>query len=284
MNPIRSELAPKRTVVLPDGREVDVRDSGDPSNGAASVPLVLVHGWLATADLNWGFAYPSLVDKFRVIAFDQPGHGRGVTSHRRFTFDHCADDLALVLDALAIDDAIVVGYSMGGPIALTFAKNYESRTAGIVLCATAGAFTSSPLKRSLFRLAQPVADATRIIPNSPIRRAARQRFISRRASGRHADWIAAELTPSDLTGMLQAGVAIARFDALSWLNSLKVPSACVITVDDALVSPQAQRALCRGLAQSKSFDVTGGHTTCFDHPDRFVPVLGDACEWVTSLR
>ena len=132
------------SIELPGRGAVFVRDSG----GAPGRPvLLLLHGWLATADLNWGFTYATLAEHFRVVAFDQRGHGRGLKGSGHFTIGTCAQDGVAVLDALGIEKAIPVGYSMGGPIALQLARRAPERVAGVVLCATAASFLPNPLAR-----------------------------------------------------------------------------------------------------------------------------------------
>jgi pimeloyl-ACP methyl ester carboxylesterase len=271
-------------VTLPGGATTFVRDSGGP----ADAPVVLLlHGWLATSDLNWGFSFPALLDPpdgnpFRVVAFDQRGHGRGAKGRKRFNFEVCADDAIAVLDDLGIERAIAVGYSMGGPIALTLARRQPERVAGLVLCATAGAFTSSPLVRSTLAPLGPLASATRLVPDLRVRRAMRQRFIARRAEGPWRDWISAEMEPSDLTTMLEAGAALARFDGLRWAGRLDLPAAMVMTYADELVPPSAQRALARALKGAETYPVDAGHLACFEDPERFAPVLAEACRSVAA--
>jgi 3-oxoadipate enol-lactonase len=274
-------LPPGGLLELPGRGPLFVRDSG----GAADRPvLVLFHGWLATADLNWGFSYPTLTEHFRVVAYDQRGHGRGVKSRRRFTFDACAADAVAVLDALGIESAIAVGYSMGGPIALTLARRHPDRVAGLVLCATAGAFTSSPLIRTGLAPMGPLVSATRLVPDLRIRRMLRRRFISRRAEGRWQEWITAELEPSDLTTMLEAGAALTRCNAIPWAGRLGLPTAVVETTRDELVPPRAQEALVRALRTARTFPLDAGHLVCFDDPEHFAPVLLDACLAVARPR
>ena len=266
-------------VELPGGKDLFVRDSGaeaDATKGDKPT-VVLLHGWMATADLNYGFEYAALAEHFRVVAFDQRGHGRGLATGGRFRFARCADDVADVLDALGIDQAIAVGYSMGGPVALRFAHRHAERAAGLVLCATAARFSRSPLTRAALAPVGAVVDAARVLPGSRLRASARRRIISRRATGRYTEWISDQLTPSDPAALAQAGVALGRLDADRWCASINVPTASVITTDDQLVRPATQRALARSLADNRVFEVTGGHTTCFDHPDIFTPVLIDAC-------
>ncbi len=272
-------LLPGRELNLPGRGRLLVRDSGGPADRPV---VVLFHGWLATADLNWSFSAPTLTEHFRVIAFDQRGHGRGLRSRERFSFSSCADDAAAVLEALDIERAIAVGYSMGGPIALTLASRHPDRVEGLVLCATAAAFLPGPMARLGSRPLGTLASVTGALPAGRLRHSARRRLVQRRAGGPWREWITAELEPSDPALLLGAGAALARFDAWPWLDQLAMPAAVVVTSDDAMVRPDAQRALARGIPQAQRFEVDANHLACFDSPERFAPVLLDACRAVTS--
>jgi pimeloyl-ACP methyl ester carboxylesterase len=73
--------------------------------------VVLVHGVTLTADLNWSGVQPTLGQRFRVIAFDQRGHGRGPDPGPSFRLEDCADDIAALAEVLGAERVTVVGYS-----------------------------------------------------------------------------------------------------------------------------------------------------------------------------
>jgi 3-oxoadipate enol-lactonase len=126
-------LPPARTVLVPGRGEFFLRDSG-----GDGPPVLLVHGWMFPSDLNWAQTYGPLQRAgYRVLAMDLRGHGRGLRSSAPFRLADCADDAAGVLAALGVAPALVVGYSMGGPVAQLLARRHPERVAGIVLCATA---------------------------------------------------------------------------------------------------------------------------------------------------
>ena len=86
-----------RTPPLPPGREVTLPGRGTiffrEVEGPPGAPtLMLLHGWTATADLNFFTCYEPLGRHFRVIAPDQRGHGHGIRSNKPFTLASCADD------------------------------------------------------------------------------------------------------------------------------------------------------------------------------------------------
>jgi pimeloyl-ACP methyl ester carboxylesterase len=86
----------------------------------AGAPLVLLHGAYMTIDMM-GPLLSGLAETRRVIAVEQQGHGRTADTDRSITYEQMADDTAALLRFLEIESADVVGYSMGGGVALQLA-------------------------------------------------------------------------------------------------------------------------------------------------------------------
>ncbi|HWB49442.1 MAG TPA: acetoin dehydrogenase dihydrolipoyllysine-residue acetyltransferase subunit [Stellaceae bacterium] len=100
-------------------------------------PLLFIHGF--GADLNsWMFNQPALAEGRRAIALDLPGHG-GSTKALTGPIDSAgfAADIDRFLDALGIERVHLVGHSMGGAIALSFAGRQSDRVASLTLIAAA---------------------------------------------------------------------------------------------------------------------------------------------------
>lgn len=97
-------------------------------------PLLLLHGFTGSAG-TWSMLLPALAERHRVIAPDLLGHGRSeaVREPRRYGLDRQADDLAALLSTLGAASADVVGYSMGGRIALRLALDHPKRVERLVL-------------------------------------------------------------------------------------------------------------------------------------------------------
>ena len=140
---------------LPRGRFVQLGDRGRTFvreiDGPAGAPtVVLLHGWMASGALNWFQVFDELATRYRVLAIDHRGHARGLRSRRRFRLADCADDVALVCASLGVENAIAVGYSMGGPIAQLLWHRHRNTVGGLVLAATSGGFMPSLRDRVVF--------------------------------------------------------------------------------------------------------------------------------------
>lgn len=98
-------------------------------------PLILIMGF--NGDLQaWAFQVPALSTQFRVITFDNRGAGRTSAPDRPYTISGMADDVAALMDRLAIPKANVLGFSMGGYIAQSLALGHPDRVNKLILLAT----------------------------------------------------------------------------------------------------------------------------------------------------
>ncbi|MBN3751944.1 alpha/beta hydrolase [Paraburkholderia sp. Tr-20389] len=111
-----------------DGTEIFFKDWG------TGTPVVFSHGWPLSADA-WDPQMLFLVNQgYRVIAHDRRGHGRSGQSSGGNDMDTYADDLAAVLDALDVKNAMLVGHSTGGgEVAHYIGRHGSKRVAKAVL-------------------------------------------------------------------------------------------------------------------------------------------------------
>ena len=154
---------------MPTGHEIELAERGplfvrDIAGPPGAPTVVLLHGWTASADLNWFTCYGPLSDHYRVVAFDHRGHGRGLRSRRAFRLEDCADDVAAVADELGVESFVPVGYSMGGPIAQLVWQRHRERVDGLVLCATAPYFAGRRPERLSFVGLTGLAALARVTP------------------------------------------------------------------------------------------------------------------------
>ncbi len=268
-----------RVVRLPGRGEVFVRELGGPPGAPV---LILLHGWTATADLNWHTSYRDLGRHFRVVAFDHRGHGRGLRSDAGFRLEDCADDVAAVAAALGIDRFVAVGYSMGGTIAKLVWRRHREMVDGLVLCSTSRHFADSRAERAMFAALAGTSALAASRPSRAIGRLSSAVWARRLERRGHATWMIEQGLRHDWALVLEAGRAIGRFDSRRWAGTIDVPTSVVVSLDDEVVPTRRQFQLGIAVPGATLHEVPGGHSACVDHPGRFVAGLLDACHSVVD--
>jgi 3-oxoadipate enol-lactonase len=220
--------------------------------------VLLLHGWTATADLNWFAVYETLGQHFRVMAIDHRGHGRGIRTRKPFRLAECADDAACLLSELGIKKAIPVGYSMGGPIALLMWRRHRAVVDGLMLCATAGSFAHSRGERMGFLGLTGMGALARLTPPVAQEWLTERVFLRRKAS-KWGPWAMSQIELHDWRMVLEAGHAIGNFSALEWLPEIDVPTSHIITLRDPVIPVHRQLKLYSEISQANAVRIDGEH-------------------------
>ncbi|OBB16062.1 alpha/beta hydrolase [Mycobacteriaceae bacterium 1482268.1] len=121
---------PNKEITL-NGHRIAYRDEG------AGEVLLLVHG-LSGDSSSWREVIPRLSRKYRIITPDLLGHGQSDKPHGDYSPAIFAELLRDLLDALGIDKVTLVGHSLGGGVAMTFAARYRDYCKRLVLLNSGG--------------------------------------------------------------------------------------------------------------------------------------------------
>ena len=266
-------LPPGRSIDLPGRGQTFIREVAGPPDAPT---LMLLHGWTATADLNWFTTFELLGQHFRIIAPDHRGHGQGIRLKGSFRLEDCADDVAAIADILGINTFIPVGYSMGGTIAQLIWQRHESRVRGLVLCSTAPHLTTSREERLGFLGLTGLAALSRLTPTQTRDWLTEQIYLQRKSEGVEP-WAIAQMATHDWRHILEAGSAIGNFNSLDWLPGVDVPTSVVLTTQDTVVPLERQQRLIESIPGAQSFEVGAGHNAVYAQHEDYVPVLLEAC-------
>jgi len=291
---------PWRRVDLPGSGTIEVRDSGPgpdgPSSDADAHPaVVLLHGWTASADLNWCRTYGPLTEWLtgqrggwnRLMTWDQRGHGaRGRRTGTTTTIDDLADDAATIIRASGVGRAVAVGYSMGGAVAQSLWRRHPDLVAGLVLGATAARFAVDEQQQHDFAMIDRGIRPARLLEAIGAGRTAWRwaRWLGDRRAGRATsigdaafdEWAWDETQAGVLSRVLAAGRDLGRFDSTGWLTGVDVPHAVVVCDRDEIVPTVRQRELVDALPAPTVHPIAADHAACVTRPDLFVPALTDA--------
>lgn len=288
-------LAEPQTVSLGARGATVVRRVGGPRPGARAA--VLLHGLTATADLNWHATYgPLAAAGFDVVAPDLRGHGDGPAAGR-FRLSDGADDVAALVAALGLGPVVLVGFSLGGAVALATWQRHPAVVAGLVLCAPAVGHREVSLRARLVdrparrlvaeaghRLPPPVR--ARLTPRlAALSRARLQAGVD--ATDPAQGWAAAELARSDPFEV--AAVAVALRGAAVRVGPVDgdrtVPVSVVVTDRDEVVPTARQLELLAQLPPGTTeHHVAGGHGAFVEEPERFAAAVVEATSSVATRR
>ena len=123
----------KKLAALPNGERLAYLDMGN----AAGPAVVMIHGYTDSAR-DWVPMLPYVSKQFRLILIDIRGHGKSSKPECCYSRLDFAYDIKLLLDALNVRRADLVGHSLGSIIAQTFAEYWPERTGRVVLIASTG--------------------------------------------------------------------------------------------------------------------------------------------------
>jgi 3-oxoadipate enol-lactonase len=275
--------APEPPVALPSGCVVHVPGRGEMflrDTGGDGPPVLLLHGWMFSADLNWYTTYGALEEAgYRVLAVDHRGHGRGIRTAEPFTLKACADDAAALLAHLKIQPVLAVGYSMGGPIASLLARHHPRLVTGLILGATALDW-STPRMKAFWRT---MAALRLVLGLAPEKAWQRGLMAGGFPDSPVTTWVAAELSRGNSVDLAEAGRELGRYDATTWIAGLDAPRAVLLTTKDTAVPPSKQRALAAALS-APIFEVHGDHGAVIVRADEFNAQLLAALDSVRDPR
>ena len=100
--------------------------------GKGSDALVLIHGWTMNVD-NWRDQIPDFASRYHVIAIDLPGHGQSDKPQVSYSMDYFARAVEAVMKDAKAKRAVLVGHSMGTPVARQFYRRYPQKTLALVI-------------------------------------------------------------------------------------------------------------------------------------------------------
>jgi pimeloyl-ACP methyl ester carboxylesterase len=134
--------ASKKTIALPNGQVLAYIDTGNRSGPV----VVMIHGYTDSAR-DWVPLLPYLSKRFRLILVDLRGHGHSSKPECCYNRLDFAYDIKLLLDAIGVQEADIVGHSLGSIIAQTFAEYWPARTRSVVLISSTGGARPGPVER-----------------------------------------------------------------------------------------------------------------------------------------
>ncbi len=234
---------------LNDGRKIHYRQAG------SGPPLVLLHGW-GMSSAVFGEALEALQDQFLVLAPDLPGHGPS-TATGDYGLEALAADLAAWMEGLQLQDVRLLGWSLGGQIALRLADGAAQRLSRLILVATTPRFVSDPqwphgLAAGRVRVME---RGLRRDPAGVLKEFFASMFTANELDGQRRQWLTEQCSPAahppQPTAVLGALQTLRDSDLRSWVKDLSLPVLLQHGSDDAIVPLGAGRYLAEILPKAR---------------------------------
>ena len=242
----------------------DVEGSGE--------PVLMIQG-LGYGRRGWGPAPAMLAQRFRVVTFDNRGFGESAVPPGPYTTTQLARDAAAVLDAAGIEQAHLIGISLGGMVAQELVLVAPERVRKLVLCSTtAGGPKSVPMPQQTVEL---MGSASHLDPQEALRR-----FVVNALSPDAPSVLVDEIiayrvaNPPDAAGWWALAGAGASHDALQRLGELHAPTLVVHGTADNVVDVRNAPLLAEGIpgARLELFDGVG-HLLPWERPQEFTRLV-----------
>lgn len=230
-------------------------------------PLVLLHGFPLDHHL-WDEVAPLLEDSFDIILPDLRGFGESTTVESPYTMDDYANDIAGLLDQLALQKAAIVGHSMGGYVALAFARLYPERVSGLGLVSSQVLADAPERKEGRYKSAADVSEngiGSVVETMTP-------KFTADADLQAHARSAMERQPPAAYIGALKAMAE--RSDATPLLASFHFPVVIVHGDSDSLIPVDRAREVKAALPQAHLVEIQGaGHIPMLESKEQTAEAL-----------
>lgn len=237
----------------------------EPADDGANTPWLAFSNSLMTDLTLWDDQVAAFASSYRILRYDQRGHGGTTVSPGSCDFDTLADDLAGLFDALGIARATVVGVSMGGITALSFAGRHPSRLAALLACDCTAKGVPGAGSAWDERIALAKAGGMTALAGPTIERWFRPEHVESPAARRVRRMV--ETTPFD--GFVRASDALREFDVTAGLAGLECPAAMLAGAGDGAL-PDVMKRMAGQAAGAAYIEIPdAGHLPNIENPDAF---------------
>ena len=234
-------------------------------------PLVMIRGVGSNVD-HWYDQVPALSQKFQLLVFDNRGIARSSDPGGPFSIRDMAADTIALMNAVGIEKAHVLGYSMGGMIAQEMALNHSQMLAGLILVATDCGISlrikarpeATKLFSEMIRLGSPEAKlaaaqclfAKQTFENDP------------HVIQRYTD--VSQRFPASQKMLAKQWAAVTQHDACARLQDISSSTLAITGSEDVLIPPRNAAVLAERIPDAQMISIAGGgHLFLIEQPRRF---------------
>jgi 3-oxoadipate enol-lactonase len=240
--------------------------------GPENAPVIIFSNSLITNLSMWDDQAAALSGEFRVLRYDQRGHGGTDAPSGKYTFATLTDDVIAIMDALSIKRANFAGISMGGMTALFLAERYGDRFDRIFPCDCGPASTPQSAQQWKERIDLGAAKGMEALVDQTINRWFPPEFQSAQAA--KVDKVRNQIRTTKYDGFAGCAWALSDYDTRAGLGGIKNPIMCICGTKDATYP--GIKAIVAAVPGARLTDIDGaGHIANVEQPEKFTKTIRD---------
>lgn len=236
-------------------------------DGPEGAPWLAFSNSLATNVTMWDPQAADLKRSFRVLRYDQRGHGGTDAPEGRYTFELLIADVIALFDALNIKRAHFAGLSMGGVTALGLAELYPDRVDHVIVCDSPGKSTPASAQQWEERIAVARKDGMEALVEPTVQRWFPPEVHATKAP--HLDAVRQMIRATPVNGFIGCAAALADHDYNTPVAAVTRPMLFIAGEKDG-TTPSAMKDMSARLKGSRYIELPGaGHISNLDRPAEF---------------
>jgi 3-oxoadipate enol-lactonase len=230
-------------------------------DGPEGAPVIVFSNSLGTTLELWDPQVPAFIPVFRMLRYDQLGHGRSEVPPRPYTVDQLGRELLGLLDSLGLEHVSFCGLSLGGAVGQWLGAHAPERIDKLVLAGTSAYF--GPPERWIERAAQVEAEGM-----GPVAEATMARWFTPVFTGTAPFQETLAATPPE--GYIACCNALTVFDFRSELIGVTAPTLVVVGAQDPATPPDQAEAIAEGIPGARLVVIPdAAHLVNVEQPEAF---------------
>jgi 3-oxoadipate enol-lactonase len=242
-------------------------------DGAQNARWLIFSNSLATTLAMWDDQARELGKSYRVLRYDQRGHGGTEAPAERYPFDLLIADAVALMDALSIPKAHFAGLSMGAATALGLAQQHPGRLDRVIVCDSGCQSTPASSQQWEERIVVAQKEGIEALVEPTISRWFPPEVVAAKAP--HVDKVRAMIRATPVNGFVGCAAALADHNYAAAVATVTQPVLFMVGEKDG-VTPAAMRKLNAALPGSHYVELAGaGHISNMDQPHAFTKAIQD---------
>jgi 3-oxoadipate enol-lactonase len=243
-------------------------------DGPDDAPVLVFSNSLATSLAMWNDQVERLKDRYRILRYDNRGHGATPVTDGPYTIGLLGEDVLGLLDALDIDKVSFCGLSKGGMVGQWLGINASYRLNKLVVSNTASYFPNKEMWRDRIDMAK--SDGIPAIAEASLERWFTPGYRARSDTETTISFTRDFILETTLDGYLSSSVAIRDMDFRDELKQIDVPTLVVIGEKDPATIPEYGELIAASIPGAKTFVVPdAAHLSNIEQPDIYTAALVD---------